>query len=182
VLLDPLLMMIAALCLVPLGGLQWGLGLLAPFALLLLRPCWLNPLLERLLRSKRAMLGPAEECSSDAPLLGSPWQPLLLELPFLLLRFAGFGCCVATFSSISSLGLGVWLAAFCLAWVVGLVVPGAPGGIGVFELVLLARLRGLIPEAELLAVLVSYRLISVGADLLAAAGAQIDQRLAIRSQ
>jgi len=182
VLLDPLLMMIAALCLVPLGGLQWGLGLLAPFALLLLQPCWLNPLLERLLRSKRAMLGPADECSSDAPLLGSPWQPLLLELPFLLLRFAGFGCCIATFSSISSLGLGVWLAAFCLAWVVGLVVPGAPGGIGVFELVLLARLRGLIPEAELLAVLVSYRLISVGAELLAAAGAQIDQRLAIRSQ
>jgi hypothetical protein len=31
-------------------------------------------------------------------------------------------------------------------------------------------------------VLVSYRLISVGAELLAAAGAQIDQRLAIRSQ
>jgi hypothetical protein len=28
VLLDPLLMMIAALCLVPLGGLQWGLGLM----------------------------------------------------------------------------------------------------------------------------------------------------------
>ena len=76
----------------------------------------------------------------------------------------------------------MWLAAFCLAWVVGLVVPGAPGGIGVFELVLLARLRGLIPEAELLAVLVSYRLISVGAELLAAAGAQIDQRLANRSQ
>jgi hypothetical protein len=187
VLLDPLLMLLAALCLVPLGGLQGGLGLLSPFALLLLRPRWLNPLLERLLLSKKALLNfsgevESDELKQDQALLGSPWAALLLQFPFLLLRFAGFACCIACFSSINSLGIGLWLAAFALAWLVGLVVPGAPGGIGVFELVLLARLHGLLPEAELLAVVISYRLISVVAESLTAAAAQLDQPITIRSQ
>ena len=64
-----------------------------------------------------------------------------------------------------------------MAWSVGLVVPGAPGGLGVFELVLLARLAGAVPEAEVLAVLVSYRLISVAAELLAAGGVELDRLL-----
>ena len=57
-------------------------------------------------------------------------------------------------------------------------MPGAPGGLGVFELVLLARLAGAVPEAEVLAVLVSYRLISVAAELLAAGGVELDRRAA----
>lgn len=187
VLLDPLLMLLAALCLLPLGGLQGGLGLLSPFALLLLRPRWLNPLLERLLLSKRALLNfsgevESDELKQDQALVSSPWAALLLQFPFLLLRFAGFACCVVCFSSINSLGIGQWLAAFALAWLVGLVVPGAPGGVGVFELVLLARLHGSLPEAELLAVVISYRLISVVAELLTAAAAQLDQPITIRSQ
>ena len=43
---------------------------------------------------------------------------------------------------------------------------------------LLARLRGAVPTAELLAVLVSYRLISVLAEGLAAAAVLLDDRLA----
>ena len=183
VLLEALLMVIAALCLIPLGGLQAGLGLASPLALLLLRPCWLNPLLERLLRSKRRLLRSDADPQADqeleeplAPLQGAPWQPLLLEFPFLALRFGGFACCVLCFSGASALGWGGWIAAFALAWSAGLVVPGAPGGLGVFELVLLARVVEWVPEAEVLAVLVSYRLISVLAELLAAAGAELDSR------
>ena len=185
VLLEALLMVIAALCLIPLGGLQAGLGLVSPLALLLLRPCWLNPLLERLLRSKRRLLRagsepgvePEPETEEPLPALqGAPWQPLLLEFPFLALRFGGFACCVLCFSGPAALGWGGWIAAFALAWSVGLVVPGAPGGLGVFELVLLARVVEWVPEAEVLAVLVSYRLISVLAELLAAAGAELDSR------
>ena len=63
----------------------------------------------------------------------------------------------------------------------GSCVPvGAPGGLGVFELVLLARLAGAVPEAEVLAVLVSYRLISVAAELLAAGGVELDRRSELR--
>ena len=178
VVLDPLLMAVAALALVPFGGLQGGLGLVSPLALLLLRPRWLQPVLQRLIAGKRRLLqDPASEGALLAP-ADWPWTPLLLELPFLGFRFAGFACCLLSFSAAVPPGWGPWLGSFALAWTAGLVVPGAPGGLGVFELVLLARLRGAVPTAELLAVLVSYRLISVLAEGLAAAAALLDDRLA----
>lgn len=178
VVLDPLLMAVAALTLVPFGGLQGGLGLVSPLAVLLLRPRWLQPLLQRLIAGKRRLLeDPASEGSVQAP-VDWPWKPLLLELLFLGFRFAGFACCLLSFSAAVPPGWGPWLGGFALAWTAGLLVPGAPGGLGVFELVLLARLRGAVPIAELLAVLVSYRLISVLAEGLAAAAVLLDDRLA----
>jgi len=178
VVLDPLLMAVAALTLVPFGGLQGGLGLVSPLAVLLLRPRWLQPLLQRLIAGKQRLLeDPASEGSVQAP-VDWPWKPLLLELLFLGFRFAGFACCLLSFSAAVPPGWGPWLGGFALAWTAGLLVPGAPGGLGVFELVLLARLRGAVPTAELLAVLVSYRLISVLAEGLAAAAVLLDDRLA----
>jgi uncharacterized membrane protein YbhN (UPF0104 family) len=180
VLLDPVLMAVAALALVPFGGWQAGFGLLAPLALLLLLPRWLNPLLvalerrrERQLRQRGLLV------ADDAPvpplqLPGYPWPPLLLELAFVLLRFLGFACCVQAFDLAYALSWGSWLAGFALAWTAGLVVPGAPGGLGVFEAVLLLRLSVAVPEAPLLALAISYRLITALADLLAAGTAQVD--------
>jgi hypothetical protein len=72
----------------------------------------------------------------------------------------------------------VWLAGFALAWTAGLVVPGAPGGLGVFEAVLVLRLGGQVPEAPLLAVALSYRVIVTVADLLGALTARLDEQLA----
>jgi len=57
------------------------------------------------------------------------------------------------------------------------VVPGAPGGLGVFEATLLLRLGVSVDEASLLAVVLSYRVISTLADLLAAAVLAADQAL-----
>ena len=92
----------------------------------------------------------------------------------MLLRFGGFACCVQAFDVSFSLGWGGWLAGFALAWTAGLVVPGAPGGLGVFEAVLLLRLTAVVPEAPLLAVAIGYRLVTATADLLAAAMARQD--------
>jgi len=97
-----------------------------------------------------------------------------------LLRFAGFAACVAAFDLPFFSDGRLWLAGFCLAWTAGLVVPGAPGGLGVFETVLLLRLAPQIPVASLLAVALSYRLLVTAADLLAAALAEADGRLARR--
>lgn len=204
VLLDPLLMAVGALVLVPLGGWQAGLGLLCPLALLLLLPRWLNPLMERLEAQRatqlaqRGLLGPEARAQSEAGaeagadagadrlspgslhLPGYPWPPLLAELVFVLCRFAGFACCVQAFDLSFSLGWGGWLAGFCIAWTAGLVVPGAPGGLGVFEAVLILRLAFAVPEAPLLAVAISYRLITALADLLAVAAVQADLALASR--
>jgi len=179
VLLDPLLAAVAALALVPLGGWQAGLGLLCLLPLLLLLPRWLNPLMQRLEQQRARQLverGLLEQESEALPpaLPGYPWPPLLAELGFVLLRFAGFACCVQAFDLSFSIGWGGWLAGFALAWTVGLVVPGAPGGLGVFEAVLLLRLASVVPEAPLLAVVISYRLVSAVADLIAAITARAD--------
>jgi uncharacterized membrane protein YbhN (UPF0104 family) len=182
VLLEPLLAAVAALALVPLGGWQGGLGLLALVPLVALLPRWFAPLLERLERqriqqwSERGLLQGGGAAAEAPPLQGRgyPWQPLLAQLAFLLLRFGGFACCVQAFDLAYSLGWGGWLAGFALAWTAGLVVPGAPGGLGVFETVLLLRLTAVVPEAPLLAVAISYRLVSTAADLLAAATARRD--------
>ena len=183
VLLDPLLMAVAALALVPFGGWQAGLGLLCPLALLLLLPHWLNPLMERLERQRARQLEArglleaegAEQPAGSLQLPGYPWPPLLAELVFVLLRFAGFACCVQAFDLSFALGWGGWLAGFALAWTAGLVVPGAPGGLGVFEAVLILRLAFAVPEAPLLALAISYRLITALADLIAAGTARLDQ-------
>ena len=183
VLLDPLLMAAAALALVPFGGWQDGLGLLCPLALLLLVPHWLNPLMERLERQRARQLAArglldaegAEQPAGSLQLPGYPWPPLLAELGFVLVRFAGFACCVQAFDLSFALGWGGWLAGFAVAWTAGLVVPGAPGGLGVFEAVLILRLAFAVPEAPLLAVAISYRLITALADLIAAGTAQLDQ-------
>ncbi len=180
VLLDPLLMAVAALALLPLGGWQAGLGALGPLPLLLLAPRWLAPLLQRLERrraaqlQRRGLLEPGELPPPQLRLSGYPLLPLLAELAFVLLRFAGFACCVQAFDVAFALPWGGWLAGFALAWTAGLVVPGAPGGLGVFEAVLLLRLGVSVPEAPLLAVALSYRLVTSLADLIAAGTARLD--------
>lgn len=71
----------------------------------------------------------------------------------------------------------IWLAAFSMAYAAGLVVPGAPGGLGVFEATLLLRVGDGVAEAPLLAVVLSYRVISTAADVLLAAGFSLQNRL-----
>ncbi|MEB3275872.1 MAG: UPF0104 family protein [Cyanobacteriota bacterium] len=176
VLLDPLVAAAAALVLVAWGGLQGGLALLALLPLGLLHPTWLAPGLAWLERRKAAALGVPVPDQLPALPQHYPWQPLLAGLGFVLLRFAGFACCVMALDLSAALGWGGWLAGFALAWTAGLVVPGAPAGLGVFEVVLLLRLGVVLPEAPLLALAISYRLVTSAADALAALTAAADQR------
>jgi uncharacterized membrane protein YbhN (UPF0104 family) len=55
---------------------------------------------------------------------------------------------------------------FVVAWLAGLLTPGAPAGIGVRELVLVVLLKGIVPEAELLLAVLLSRLVTVGGDFL----------------
>lgn len=197
VLIEPLLAATASLSLVSLGGWQSGLGAVALLPLVALAPRWLNPLLLRLERSKASQLGLAPELGTanqpptlEAPfpapeparqragqVRAYPWTPLLAQLTFVLLRFAGFACCVWAFDLQSMVPWTIWLSGFALAWTLGLVVPGAPGGLGVFEAALLLRLGLTLPEPPVLAVALSYRLVVTIADLLGATLVGLDEKM-----
>ena len=97
-----------------------------------------------------------------------PYKPLFVEIIFVLFRFLGFLCCIKAFSTGSLISQGELISSFSLAWVIGLIVPAAPGGLGVFESVILFSLGSHIPEAPLLASLLCYRLVSTVSDILAA--------------
>lgn len=56
--------------------------------------------------------------------------------------------------------------AYTLAWLAGLITPGAPAGVGVRELVLLFLLKGVVGEADLLLAVLLGRMVTVGGDVL----------------
>ncbi|WP_009633576.1 lysylphosphatidylglycerol synthase domain-containing protein [Synechocystis sp. PCC 7509] len=97
-----------------------------------------------------------------------PFLPLLGELGFLGLRGAGF---VLTFTALHSVNINqipILISSFSLAWLLGLVVPGAPGGIGVFEATATALLGALFSPGLILSVVALYRLISILAEVVGA--------------
>lgn len=55
---------------------------------------------------------------------------------------------------------------FVLSWLVGLVTPGAPAGIGIRELILLFFLRNTIDEGSLLLAVAMGRVVTVGGDFM----------------
>ncbi|MFT7260179.1 MAG: uncharacterized membrane protein YbhN (UPF0104 family) [Glaciecola sp.] len=66
-----------------------------------------------------------------------------------------------------SIGLShglLYCGAFVVAWLVGLVTPGAPAGVGVRELVLMVLLKELVPEADLLMAVLLSRVVKAGCD------------------
>jgi glycosyltransferase 2 family protein len=67
-------------------------------------------------------------------------------------------------------------SAFSFSWVLGLVVPGAPGGIGVFEATAIALLNSQIPTGTILGGVALYRLISILAELIGAGLAGLKTR------
>ncbi|MCU0518477.1 MAG: UPF0104 family protein [Oscillatoria sp. Prado101] len=97
-----------------------------------------------------------------------PAGPVLGELGFLALRGAGFVLVLQAVAPVSAGELPVVLGAFSWAWLLGLVVPGAPGGIGVFEATVTVLLDGHFGAGTILIAAAFYRLVSVLAE---AAGA-----------
>jgi hypothetical protein len=94
-----------------------------------------------------------------------PTRALLLEIGFVLSKFIGFYICLNTFYTSNSLNSIFLLVIFSLSWSLGLVVPTAPGGVGVFEACLLFFVGKSIPQNIILITLIYFRVISTSADL-----------------
>ena len=95
-----------------------------------------------------------------------PAKALLLEIGFILSKFIGFYICLNIFYTSNNLNIIFLLKIFALSWSLGLIVPTAPGGVGVFEACLLLFVGKSIPENIILISLVYFRVISTSADLL----------------
>ena len=95
-----------------------------------------------------------------------PTKAFLIEILFVFSKFIGFIICFNmvnpdNYESITSL-----LVIFCLSWAIGLIVPTAPGGVGVFEACFLFFVGKTIPQNIVLTSLIYFRLISTSADLI----------------
>ncbi len=95
-----------------------------------------------------------------------PARALFLEIGFVLSKFIGFYICLNTFYTINTLNIIYLLVIFSLSWSIGLVVPTAPGGVGVFEAFLLFFVGRNVPQNVILVSLIYFRIISTSADLL----------------
>ena len=95
-----------------------------------------------------------------------PTRALILEIGFVLSKFIGFYICLNTFYASNTLNIIFLLVIFSLSWSLGLVVPAAPGGVGVFEACLLFFVGKSIPQNIILITLIYFRIISTSADLL----------------
>jgi uncharacterized membrane protein YbhN (UPF0104 family) len=181
VLLEPILMAAAALLLALLCSQQIALRYGLPFlwlqwtslviVLLLLHPRVLNPLIHRLRTLKQPPTPPLPHSPTPPPPFRFnryPLFPLLGELGFLLLRGLGFLLTVLAVSPIDGSQTPILLSGFSVAWLLGLVVPGAPGGLGVFEAVAIALLGQVLSPGILLSAAALYRLVSVLAEALGA--------------
>ncbi|AFY78787.1 putative integral membrane protein [Pleurocapsa sp. PCC 7327] len=175
VLLEPLLMAAAAFLVTLLAsaiGLiktnfspwLWQVNFILLIAIFLgVHPKILNPSLKFLSRLK------SQEKESTITIERNLSIYFLGEIIFLLLRGSGF---LLTWMALLPLELSqipTLFSVFSFAWLMGLIIPGAPGGIGVFEAVAIALLSGQqLPKGVILSAIASYRMISILAEAIAA--------------
>jgi uncharacterized membrane protein YbhN (UPF0104 family) len=112
----------------------------------------------------------------NLPIKRYPLVPLIGQMCFIGLRGSGFLLTVMALTPVKFLDIPNLFGAFCFAFVVGLVVPGAPGGIGVFEATAIALLSDRFSTGIILSAVALYRIISILADVAGAALAKIDRQ------
>lgn len=184
VLLEPLLMAAAAL-IVALIGFQfigwhkssfliWQiLGLV--IVLIAVHPRILNPVIQKLGKAKKKSTGTVNLETSALTVKSYPLVPLIGEMCFVGLRGVGFLLTLLALSPIDPIQISLLFTAFSLAWVLGLIVPGAPGGMGVFEATALTILGSTFSPALMLATVALYRMISILAETTGAGLASLYQ-------
>ncbi|MBD2606696.1 UPF0104 family protein [Scytonema hofmannii FACHB-248] len=187
VLLEPLLMAAAALIIIISFGGTFAAGnvnLLAQIAQLLallgvlcvVHPRFLNPTIRFLQRLKARMSNTIAKSNPSVSIRRYPVRPLLGELGFLGLRSLGFILTMFALGPLNFSQIPLLMGAFSFAWLVGFVVPGAPGGLGVFEATAIALLQNRFPPAIVISAIALYRLISIVAETAGAALAWLDER------
>ena len=176
ILLEPLLMLVSGLVYIPFGTLNIGLLILCWSSTLVFLPKCRKYIIKKLKSMKANIFNNSKfkDINLEQTIRNIsnkstyPYKPLFVEILFIFFRFLGFLCCLNAFSIGTLIPKGLLISSFSMAWIVGLVVPAAPGGLGVFESVILFSIGSQLPEAPLLASLLCYRLVSTISDIFAA--------------
>ncbi|MCY7284961.1 MAG: lysylphosphatidylglycerol synthase domain-containing protein [Cyanobacteria bacterium CAN_BIN43] len=180
VLLEPLLMAAAALAIALTTGSRTNgiTQLLCLSAVLIaIHPRFLNPLLQLASRLKgKSQDAQAVQNQQPVQIRRYPLFPLLGEAGFVALRGLGFFLTLSALSPIAPAQIPLVFSAFSFAWVLGLVVPGAPGGIGVFEATAIALLNSQIPTGTIIGGVALYRITSIFAEVSGAGLARVKTR------
>ncbi|MDJ0515726.1 MAG: lysylphosphatidylglycerol synthase domain-containing protein [Trichodesmium sp. MO_231.B1] len=179
VLIEPLLMAAAALGVALVGSTKESLFLqfLCFLAVIsIIHPRILNPVIKYLVKIKLKVKKSDSEAATELKLERYPIKPFVGEICFVLIRGSGFLFTILAFNSIELNHVFFIFSAFSLAWLLGLVVPGAPGGVGVFEATALALLEQKFSPGIVLSAVAFYRLISVLAETFAAGLAWLEQK------
>jgi len=187
VLIEPILQAAAAVLMIIIGRqisgsildktsiLSWQvLGAIA--VLMLLHPWVLNPILQILGKFENQPKGSENFDPLSWKIDNYPVKPLVGSLGFLSLRGIGFCLILSAFTTYDLNQLPMLLSAFSIAWVTALVVPGAPGGIGVFEATAIALLAEPFSTAVIFSAAALYRLISIIAETLAVGMVWLDEK------
>jgi glycosyltransferase 2 family protein len=112
----------------------------------------------------------------NLPIKRYPLVPLIGEMCFIGLRGSGFLLTVIALNPVHFSQIPHLFGAFCFAFVLGLVVPGAPGGMGVFEATAIALLSDRFSTGVILGAVALYRIVSILAEVFGAVLAKIDRR------
>lgn len=186
VVLEPLLMAAAALVMAliniqPIASNSFvklqGLPILGLACVLVgIHPQFLNRVINVLSRLKSKGTNSSSDDSKTLQLRHYPFKPLLGELGFIGLRGAGFLLTLLAFKPLDLQQIPLLLSAFSFAWLLGLVVPGAPGGLGVFEATAIALLQGSFSGGLIISAIALYRMVSIIAEAAGAGLAWLDEQ------
>jgi len=94
-----------------------------------------------------------------------PIKAFFIEVLFVLSKFLAFICCLNIFMDLSQINIFLILIIFCTSWSIGLIIPAAPSGAGVFETSFLLFIGKIYPQNLILETLIYFRFISTAADL-----------------
>ena len=104
-----------------------------------------------------------------------PFKILSFEILFILFKFFGFIFCFYIFNDSNNLDYLFIFTIFSLSWSIGLIIPAAPGGIGVFEVCFLFLIGNDYSQSSLIMSLIIFRFISSCTDLILSAPLFIKQ-------
>lgn len=142
--------------------------------LTIVHPKVLNPLIG--FTGKLKKKDSCGEINRTARIERYPLKLLLGELVFISLRCSGFLLTFIAINPVSLNQLPMLVSTFSLAWLLSVVLPGAPGGVGVFEATAIALLNKSFPVGVLLSIVALFRFISILAEATGAGLAVLDER------